>query len=52
MKAYTVNISEFRKRLSFYVREVKRGCKVIICHRNVPFAKMVRLSEKDDSDMN
>ena len=38
-----VNISEFRRRISFYLAKVKEGKVVIIARRNIPFAKIVPL---------
>ena len=41
MKAdHIVNITELRNRFDFYLAVVKRGGEVIICERNVPFAKI------------
>lgn len=45
--SYYVNISELKRRLSFYLGEVKKGYEVIVCKRNVPFARIVRLSIGD-----
>lgn len=45
MESYRVNVSEFRNRRGFYIREAKRGCKVILCDRGVPFAKLIAIDE-------
>lgn len=46
--SYYVNISELKRRLSFYLGEVKKGFEVIVCKRNVPFAKIVRLMADEE----
>lgn len=43
--SYYVSISELKTRLSFYLGEVKKGFEIIVCKRNVPFAKIVRLNK-------
>jgi prevent-host-death family protein len=42
-----VNITEFRRRIAFYLGEVKSGVTVVICVRNVPVCKIVPLTESD-----
>ncbi|MBK7394044.1 MAG: type II toxin-antitoxin system prevent-host-death family antitoxin [Chloracidobacterium sp.] len=46
-RLYHVNISELKRRFSFYLGEVKKGFEIIVCKRNVPFARIVLLSEEE-----
>ena len=40
MNKVTINISEAKAHLSKYARIVKRGGRVVLCDRNVPFAEI------------
>lgn len=46
----TANIGELKNSLSKYLAEVKRGGQVLVSDRNIPFAKIVPLSDTDDYD--
>ncbi len=46
----TANIAELKNGLSAYLAEVKRGGSVLVSERNVPFAKIIPLSQCDDYD--
>lgn len=40
------NIAEFKAKLSYYLRLVKGGEKVVICDRNIPVAELTSLPEQ------
>ena len=41
-----VNIAEFKAKLSYFLRLVKGGEKVVICDRNVPVAELAALPKQ------
>jgi antitoxin (DNA-binding transcriptional repressor) of toxin-antitoxin stability system len=43
-----VNMHEAKTHLSRYAQMVKRGERVILCERNVPFAEIRALSDAED----
>ena len=43
----TVNLHEFKSRLSEYARRVKAGETVILCQRNVPIAELRPIGEAE-----
>ena len=48
MKLVMVNINEAKTHLSEYARRVRRGERIILCDRNVPFAELRRLPVTDE----
>jgi prevent-host-death family protein len=46
MTMIMVNIHQLKARLSEFLEHVKRGERVVICHRNQPIAEMVPLEQK------
>ena len=46
----TVNVTELKIRLSFYLNEVRGGEEIVIHDRNLPIARIVPLNRSADQD--
>jgi prevent-host-death family protein len=46
----SVNIAELKNRLSLYLNEVKAGEQIVVCDRNQPVARIVRVALSNDED--
>lgn len=44
----SANIADLKNRLTQYLREVRAGEEIIVCHRRRPIAKIVPLPAEDD----
>ena len=46
-----IKVSEFKAKLSHYLRLIRRGQEIIVVDRNLPIARVSQISEEDEVEI-